>query len=183
MFADKIKDMTQNPFLVYSREHKCIVDVKLKLYAFLCDRPDKSKRLEMLAGGNSHACWLYCGEYYDAIDQAVLCACCFSKLLMNDDIGSKAPTPCGVCYSLDFKLMKFKPHEENFPIEMIPPGTSLLPFNRIQAIRDSEVRATVFFTNKKHALNTLKMPHVLRSDVMQPNRVSGHFEVVRLVKQ
>jgi phosphatidate phosphatase PAH1 len=30
--------------------------------------------------------------------------------------------------------------------------------NRIQAIRFLEVRDTVFFTNKKHALNTLKMP-------------------------
>jgi hypothetical protein len=40
-------------------------------------------------------------------------------------------------------------------------------FNRIQAIRDSEVRATVFFTSKIHALNTLKMPPLLRSDVMQ----------------
>jgi hypothetical protein len=29
--------------------------------------------------------------------------------------------------------------------------------NRIQAIRDSEVRATVFSTSKIHALNTLKM--------------------------
>jgi hypothetical protein len=28
--------------------------------------------------------------------------------------------------------------------------------NKIQAIRDSEVRATVFFTSKIHALNTLK---------------------------
>jgi hypothetical protein len=39
--------------------------------------------------------------------------------------------------------------------------------NRIQAIRDSEVRATVFFTRKIHALNTLKMAPVLRSNVMQ----------------
>jgi hypothetical protein len=42
-----------------------------------------------------------------------------------------------------------------------------LAFNRIQAIRDSEVRATVFFTRKIHALNTLKMAPVLRSNVMQ----------------
>jgi hypothetical protein len=39
--------------------------------------------------------------------------------------------------------------------------------NRIQAIRDSEVRATVFFTRKIHALNTLKMRPLLRSNVMQ----------------
>jgi hypothetical protein len=52
--------------------------------------------------------------------------------------------------------------------------------NRIQAIRDSEVRATLFFTNKKHALNTLKMASLLRSDVMRSNRVSGHLELVRL---
>jgi hypothetical protein len=31
---------------------------------------------------------------------------------------------------------------------------STAPFNKIQAIRDLEVRATVFITNKKHALNT-----------------------------
>jgi hypothetical protein len=31
-------------------------------------------------------------------------------------------------------------------------------------------------------LNTLKMRPFLRSDVMRPNRVSGHFELVRLVE-
>jgi hypothetical protein len=37
--------------------------------------------------------------------------------------------------------------------------------NRIQA-RDLEVRATMIFTSKIHALNTLKMAPLLRSDVM-----------------
>jgi hypothetical protein len=41
----------------------------------------------------------------------------------------------------------------------------------------------VFFTSKIHALNTLKMRPLLRSDVMRPNRVSGHLELVRLVEQ
>jgi hypothetical protein len=40
-------------------------------------------------------------------------------------------------------------------------------FNRVQAIRDSEVCATVFFTRKIRALNTLKMRPLLRSNVMQ----------------
>jgi hypothetical protein len=38
--------------------------------------------------------------------------------------------------------------------------------NRILVIRDFELRATVFFTSKIHALNTLKMDPLLRSDVM-----------------
>jgi hypothetical protein len=33
--------------------------------------------------------------------------------------------------------------------------------NRIQALRDLEVRATVIFTSKIHALNTLKMAPLL----------------------
>jgi hypothetical protein len=55
--------------------------------------------------------------------------------------------------------------------------------NRIQAIRDLEVRATVIFTSKIHALNTLKMAPLLRSNVMRPYGVSDYFELVRLVEQ
>jgi hypothetical protein len=39
--------------------------------------------------------------------------------------------------------------------------------NWIHVIRVLEVRVTVFFTNKNHALNTQKMAPLLRSDVMQ----------------
>jgi hypothetical protein len=39
--------------------------------------------------------------------------------------------------------------------------------NRIQAIRVFAVRVTPIFTNRKHAINTLKMTPLLRSDVMQ----------------
>jgi hypothetical protein len=39
-------------------------------------------------------------------------------------------------------------------------------FNRIPAIRVFAVRVTPIFTNKIHALNTLKMATLLRSDVM-----------------
>jgi hypothetical protein len=38
--------------------------------------------------------------------------------------------------------------------------------NRIPVIRDFELRAMVFFTSKIHALITLKMGPLLRSDVM-----------------
>jgi hypothetical protein len=38
--------------------------------------------------------------------------------------------------------------------------------NSFQAIRVFAVRVTPIFTNKKHALNTLKMAPLLRSDVM-----------------
>jgi hypothetical protein len=40
---------------------------------------------------------------------------------------------------------------------------SKIGLNRIQAIRDLEMRATVFFTSKIYALNTLKMSSLLRS--------------------
>jgi hypothetical protein len=55
--------------------------------------------------------------------------------------------------------------------------------NRIPVISVLEVRATVFFTSKIHALNTLKMAPPLRSNVMRPYGVSGYFELVRLVKR
>jgi hypothetical protein len=42
----------------------------------------------------------------------------------------------------------------------------VLLVNRIQAIRDLEVHATVIFTSRIHALNTLKMAPLLRKDVM-----------------
>jgi hypothetical protein len=40
--------------------------------------------------------------------------------------------------------------------------------NRIQAIRVFAVRVTPIFTNKKHALNALKMAPLLRNNVMLP---------------
>jgi hypothetical protein len=80
----------------------------------------------------THSCWSYCGEYIDVIDCAVLCTSCFSKLLKNEDIGSKAPTPCDACYSLDFDLMKYKTGND-FPEYMLPPPSSsqLLPFRKV----------------------------------------------------
>jgi hypothetical protein len=137
MFTDELNDMSKNPFPVYSRKHNCIVDVKPKMYAFLADRPDKSKRLSMLSGGNTHACWSYCGEYINVIDQAVLCTTCFSRLMMNKDIGSEAVTPCDICFSLDFQLMKYKAHDD-FPKDMIPADdpplsspSDLIPFKKV----------------------------------------------------
>jgi hypothetical protein len=131
MFTEEINDMTKNPFLVYCRKNKCIVDVKPKLYTFLADRPDKSKRMSILDGGNTHACWSYCGDYIDVIDRAALCTSCNSKLLKNEVIGSKALTPCNACYSLDFDLMKYKTGRD-FPEDMLPPPSSsqLLPFKK-----------------------------------------------------
>jgi hypothetical protein len=136
-FTDEMNDMYQNPFPVYSRKHNCIVDMKPKMYAFLADRPDKSKRLSMLSGGNTYACWSYCGEHINVIDQAVLCTTCFSKLMINKDIGSKAGTPCDICFSMDFKLMKYKAHDD-FPKDMIPADdpplvspSDLIPFKKV----------------------------------------------------
>jgi hypothetical protein len=74
-------------------------------------------------------------------------------------------------------IQYFRKKTSNIPVDN---GSS---FNRIQAIRDSEVHATVFLTSKIHSLNTLKMGPLLRSDVMRPNRVSGHLELVRLVER
>jgi hypothetical protein len=62
-------------------------------------------------------------------------------------------------------------------------GDRRMSLNRIQAIRDSEVHATVFFTSKIHVSNSLKNDHILRSDVMRSYGISGHFELVRLVKR
>ena len=118
MFADELNKLTQRPFLVYSRQHKCVVDVKPKLYAFLADRPDKSKRLSLLNGGNTHACWSYAGEFHQVIDQAVLCSSCYSQFMKNPDIGSKANTPCAVCFSMDLSLMKYKINSK-YPEDML----------------------------------------------------------------
>jgi ABC-type lipoprotein release transport system permease subunit len=87
--------------------------------------------------------------------------------------------------SVGFKMIEFQQHqnqtiEYEFQVDetsnskqqhydMII-GNDLLwnmGINRIQAIRVFAVRVTPFFTNKKHALNTLKMGPLLRSDVMQ----------------
>ena len=127
---EEVNEINEKPFLVYSKKHSCIVDVKLKLYAFLCDRPDKSKRLQMLNGGNTHACWSYCGEYKNAIARSVLCQGCFTKLLNNEPIGSRSSTVCDFCYCLDFTLMKSTKHDD-YPTEMLPPSTTLLPFKKV----------------------------------------------------
>jgi hypothetical protein len=91
----------------------------------------------MLSGGNTHGCWSYCGEYINVIYQAVLCTTCFSKLVMNKDIGSKADTPCDICFSMEFQLMKYKAHDD-FPKDMIPADdpplvfpSDLIPFKKV----------------------------------------------------
>jgi hypothetical protein len=55
--------------------------------------------------------------------------------------------------------------------------------NSFQAI--SVIRGARYgvFTNKKHGLNTLKMDHLLRSDVMLSLGISGYFGLVRLVER
>lgn len=132
LFADELNKLAKKPFLVYSRKHKCVVDVKPKLYAFLADRPDKSKRLSLLNGGNTHACWSYAGEFHQVIDQAVLCSSCYSQFMKNPDIGSKANTPCAVCFSMDLSLMKYKINSK-YPEDMLSPSPSprLLPIKKV----------------------------------------------------
>jgi hypothetical protein len=55
-------------------------------------------------------------------------------------------------------------HDNGNIINRTSMGTSL--FNRIPVIRVFAVRVTLIFTSKKHALNSLKMGPLLRSNVM-----------------
>jgi hypothetical protein len=68
-----------------------------------------------------------------------------------------------------FILLK---NTSNIPVDN---GSS---FNRIPVISVFAVRVTPIFTNNKHALNTLKMGSLLRSDVMLSLGISGYFELV-----
>jgi hypothetical protein len=63
--------------------------------------------------------------------------------------------------AIPVNLIEFSPNDQNTP-KLFP------PINRIQAIRVFAVRVTPIFTNKKHALNTLKMALLLRNNVMLP---------------
>jgi hypothetical protein len=54
--------------------------------------------------------------------------------------------------------------------------------NSFPVIRGFAVRVTPISTNKKHAINTLKMAALLRSNVMQSYGNSGYFGSVRLVE-
>jgi hypothetical protein len=91
-------------------------------------------------------------------------------------IPDQTPSTSGACDAAGTGMggIHFVPtHDKIIPLlwrQLFPAWVRdrLSSFNSFQAIRVFAVRVTPIFTNKKHALNTLKMAPLLRNNVMLP---------------
>jgi len=69
------------PFMVYHKPTQRLVHVRVCLFAFLCDKPDKAKRTQMLAGTSTfHLRHGFMGNFHDQIDRIVPCTDCYATL-------------------------------------------------------------------------------------------------------
>ena len=69
------------PFLVYHKPSQRIVHVRVCLFAFICDKPDKAKRTQMLGGCSTfHLQHGIMGNYPTEIDRIVPCTDCYATL-------------------------------------------------------------------------------------------------------
>ena len=69
------------PFLVYHKPSQRIVHVRVCLFAFLCDKPDKAKRTQMLGGVSTfHLRHGIMGNFHTEIDRIVPCTDCYATL-------------------------------------------------------------------------------------------------------
>ena len=122
MLVNEINDLNDNDFFVYHNGLQRIVNIRVELYAFLCDRPDKGKRLNLLTGGNYCPRFGFSGDHNQIIEKIVCCDNCFDILRNNkSSSGSKsssAQQQCSNgCFAFDYRLMEFKPPPE-FPDEL-----------------------------------------------------------------
>ena len=125
LLVQEINELATNTFPVYHSGVNRIVNVKIHLYTFLCDRPDKSGLLGTLSSKYC-ARFGYAGDLTKVINSVVCCDECFRLLCVN----AFNTIRCCVCVRFDFKRIKYKP-ADNYPPDKIPPN-GLLPMKRLK---------------------------------------------------
>ena len=107
------------PFRVYHKPSQRIVHVRVCLFAFLCDKPDKAKRTQMLAGGSTfHLRHGIMGNFHTEIDRIVPCIDCYATLTTiphqdNPDSSTlNGIHECNKCKCFNIHRMDFEVSEE-----------------------------------------------------------------------
>ena len=139
LLAEEINDLSNTSFPVYHSGIKRVVKVKIHLYTFLCDRPDKSGLLSVLSS-KFCARFGYAGDLSEVINSVVCCGDCFHLLTINQ------PTSlyCNNCYGFDFSRISY-PCSESYPKDM-KPTSGYLPMKRLKF---SEMSAAVLLSYQK----------------------------------
>ena len=122
--VDEINELSDNSFPVYHAGIKRIVNVQLKLYTFLCDRPDKSSSLSMLSSKYC-ARFGYAGDLSKVIDHVVCCTECYSSLVRNEPPSND----CDGCFCFDFSQIHYPKHR--FYPSNIVLEDNLLPMKKL----------------------------------------------------
>ena len=108
MFVKEMNELTERGLEVYHKGLKRNVLVKLRLCAYICDCPDKGKRLGALTGGTHCQRFGCASDSISTIHKLVCCDCCFQKLLLNQSVGSAATTSCAAgCFAFDPELVEY----------------------------------------------------------------------------
>ena len=118
--VDEINKLSSDSFPVYHAGIKMIVNVQLKLYTFLCDRPDKCTALHMLQSKFT-ARFGYAGDLEQVIDHVVCCEQCYTAISSNVE----PSTSCTNCSCFDFSRVWY-PVGKDFPPSIKPANGLLL---------------------------------------------------------
>ena len=109
MLVKEINKLTTEGEVMYHKKWDCNVRVVLKLYSYLCDRPDKGKRLQMLTGAPYCQRFGYTANLPSCINEVVCCRDCVKKLM--DDLplcSEEGERECKKCFAFDSRHISYK---------------------------------------------------------------------------
>ena len=125
LLVEEINELSNNSFPVYHSGIKRVVKVKIHLYTFLCDRPDKSGLLSVLSSKYC-ARFGYAGDLSAVINSVVCCPDCLHLLSINQPTSQH----CSNCFGFDFSRISY-PSAESYPKDRRP-TSGYLPMKRLK---------------------------------------------------
>jgi hypothetical protein len=162
MLVKDINELSSKVFPVYHRLLNKIVNVKVKLYVFLADRPEKCKRLGLLQGQAFAARYGFVGNIKDVFDKMVCCDNCFHLLYNNK---ANETISCPNCFSFHADSIFYTPNPD-YPPDLLTTRNKL-PYKRIHLKELPHVMKKVFdnYIIKKPGWSTKKAIYAyLRSE-------------------
>ncbi len=109
--VEGINELSNSFLPVCHHEMKRIVQVKLKLYAYLAYKPEKTKLLGLLQGQAYASRFGYVSNLTDNFDKLPCCDKCLLRELMKNNVeGTKH---CADCFSFDFSCKTYTPDKSH----------------------------------------------------------------------
>ena len=151
----------RKPFVVYHHKWKRLVHVSTKVYAYLCDRPDKAKVTCTLQGGLYGNRYGFAGNLHQIMQDLVPCMNCYNRILHRKPVGKQWQTRCpNGCFAFDHDIAFYKADHNKYPKSLLEKtGPTLLPVKKISF--QSLIRACIFafesvLRDKWNQTNTIK---------------------------